>query len=401
MAATAYYLDCQSGNDANSGTSTTAAWRTIGRANQVTYQAGDQLLLKRGCSWSGPGFKAKGNGAPAAPVVLADYGTGSLPQIVGVGAHEPAVLLQNVQNWTVRNLDLTQSGQTPQAIDDAGKDTDPNSDEYMRAVVHILGLGPAGVTACGEACTVRNIRLEGLKVHDGSWDGIYSGAGYYQLGTGLYGYVDNVVAQNVESWSNHKAGIEFTSTYTKEISYHTTNVQVLGSYLHDNGGDGVVMGPVEHGLMDSNECAFNGRLRDARLGCWSWDSHDVVIQFSQSHHNMTPQTDKGARDGGGYDCDLGSEDCLIQYSWSHDNQGEGFLLMQWPIGYGYKRGYSHNIQVRYNVGERDGKKLAGGMYIFGGPTPVVIHNNTIYYEPARADASDMVCSEGAAICFDT
>ncbi len=298
VAATAYYLDCQSGNDANSGTSTTAAWRTIGRANQVTYQAGDQLLLKRGCSWSGPGFKAKGNGAPAAPVVLADYGTGSLPQIVGVGAHEPAVLLQNVQNWTVRNLDLTQSGQTPQAIDDAGKDTDPNSDEYMRAVVHILGLGPAGVTACGEACTVRNIRLEGLKVHDGSWDGIYSGAGYYQLGTGLYGYVDNVVAQNVESWSNHKAGIEFTSTYTKEISYHTTNVQVLGSYLHDNGGDGVVMGPVEHGLMDSNECAFNGRLRDARLGCWSWDSHDVVIQFSQSHHNMTPQTDKGARDGG-------------------------------------------------------------------------------------------------------
>ena len=110
--------------------------------------------------------------------------------------YEPAVLLQNVQNWTVRNLELTQHGQTPQNLDpnnDKGKDADKNSDEYMRAVVHVLGLGPANNANCGEACTVRNIRLENLLVRDGSWTGIYVSGGYYQLDTAKYGFVDNLV----------------------------------------------------------------------------------------------------------------------------------------------------------------------------------------------------------------
>lgn len=348
-AAATYYVDCAAGNDANAGTSTTTAWRTIPRANQPTYLPGDQILLKRACTWSGTGFKAKGNGSVAAPVVLADYGTGTLPVIDGVGVHEPAVLLTNVQNWTVRNLDLTQHGQTPQALDtnnEHGKDADPNSDEYMAAVLDIRGLGPVGVQNCGEACTVRNIRLENLTVHDGSWNGIYSGAGFYQLGTNTFGYVDNVVVTGVESWGHHKSGIDFTSTYHKTRIYPTTNVQVLGSYLHDNGADGVVMGPVQHGLIDGNQCSFNGRIRNARLGCWAWDSHDVVIQFSESHHNMTPLNTNRARDGGGFDLDLGIEDGVIQYSWSHDNQGEGFLLLTWPIGFGFKRGVTHNAHMR-------------------------------------------------------
>src|SRR5688572_10403448 len=103
--ATTYYLDCAAGSDTNNGTSPTTAWRSIGRANQAVYQAGDAILLKRECAWNEPGFKAQGNGTVAAPITLADYGTGAFPQIVGVGEHEPAVLLQNVQNWIVRNLD--------------------------------------------------------------------------------------------------------------------------------------------------------------------------------------------------------------------------------------------------------------------------------------------------------
>src|SRR5690349_8757929 len=130
------------------------------RANQPVYGPGDSILLKRGCSWSGAGFKAKGNGSVTSPILLADYGAPNLPLPVidGVGAHEPAVLLQNVQNWTVRNLELTQHGQTPQALDannEHGKDADQYSDEYMRAVVHVLGLGPPGVTDCGEGCAAR------------------------------------------------------------------------------------------------------------------------------------------------------------------------------------------------------------------------------------------------------
>jgi hypothetical protein len=397
-----YHVDSQSGNDGNSGLSPLSAWRTINRANQPVYAPGDSILLKRGGSWQGTGFKANGNGDAQSPIILADYGDPNLPRpiIDGVGTHEPAVLLQNVQNWIVRNLELTQHGQTPQNLDsnnEKGKDADQYSDEYMRAVVHVLGLGPPDDPDCGEPCTVRNIRLENLLVRDGSWNGIYASGGYYQLRTATYGFVDNLVIAGVESRNHHKAGVEVTCTYYKTRIYATSNVMVLDSHLHHNGGDGAMIGPIRNGLLEGNDCHHNGRIRNARLGCWTWDSENTVIQFNESHHNMTPLTDGKARDGGGFDLDLGTENGVIQYNWSHDNEGEGFLLLTWPIGFGYSRGVSHNVQMRYNIGERDGKKLAGGITVFGGVLPAVIHNNVIYYEPDRPAGTPMFNGEGGVV----
>jgi hypothetical protein len=184
LSAGTYYLDCLNGSDGNDGLSPSSAWQTMQRVNRAAFGPGDSILLKRGCTWQGTGFKANGSGSVALPIVLADYGDAQLPLPVidGVGVHEPAVLLQNVKNWIVRNLELTQHGQTPQNLDsnnDKGKDADQNSDEYMRAVVHVLGLGAQNDSNCGEACTVRNIWLENLVVRDGGWTGIYASGGYY------------------------------------------------------------------------------------------------------------------------------------------------------------------------------------------------------------------------------
>jgi len=53
--------------------------------------------------------------------------------------------------------------------------------------------------------------------------------------------------------------------------------------------------------------------------------------------------------------------------------------------------------MRYNLSERDGKKLAGGITIFGGVAPAVIYNNMIYYEPDRLAGSVMFNGEGGAV----
>jgi hypothetical protein len=112
---------------------------------------------------------------------------------------------------------------------------------------------------------------------------------------------------------------------------------------------------------------------------------------------MTPLNDGRARDGAGFDLDLGTENGMIQYNWSHDNEGEGYLLLTWPIGFGYDRGVSRNVQMRYNISERDGKKLGGGITIFGGVSPVVIYNNLVYYESARSIGTEMFNGEGGAL----
>jgi len=57
-------------------------------------------------------------------------------------------------------------------------------------------------------------------------------------------YVDKLVIMGVESRNSPKAGIEITCTYYQTRSYATSNVWVLDSHLHDNGGDGVMVGPV-------------------------------------------------------------------------------------------------------------------------------------------------------------
>jgi hypothetical protein len=57
----------------------------------------------------------------------------------------------------------------------------------------------------------------------------------------------------------------------------------------------------------------------------------------------------------------------MQYNWSHDNAGEGYLIMTPPWLACAVR--SHNIQMRYNISERDAKKLACPITIFGGVLP--------------------------------
>ncbi len=106
----------------------------------------------------------------ASPITLADYAAHTA-QIVCVGDHEAAVLLQNVQNWS----SATSISRRPTAaagINDSGK-----MSRYLRRVharvVHILGLGRRAFRTVANRVRA-NIRLENLKVHT-LVERIYSG----------------------------------------------------------------------------------------------------------------------------------------------------------------------------------------------------------------------------------
>jgi hypothetical protein len=305
-------------------------------------------------------------------------------------------VLKNVSHWTVGNLDLTQVGQKPQALDAGnvhGKDVDQDSDRYMKPVVDIRALGPKGSRGCGASCAASYISLENLIVHDGQWNGIYVGAGYANPDAGVSGHVDHLTIRDVEARGNAGAGVDTTGTFEKNTDYELTTVRVLDSYLHDNGGDGLVMGQVENGLIQGNHCAYNGRIRNARVGCWAWDSKDVTIQYNEADHNMTPLADKTASDGGGLDLDMGTVDSTMQYNWSHDNEGEGYLVAGQPLA-GYQCCVTTDATVRYNVSERDGSKNGGGITLFGESSRTSVYNNTVYYVPSRTADTQMLSGTG-------
>lgn len=75
-----FYIDCTGGSDSKSGLSKTDAWKSLRPSYDATLQPGDSLLLKRGCSWTGP-LDAKWQGTSSQPIVIGAYGTGALPKI--------------------------------------------------------------------------------------------------------------------------------------------------------------------------------------------------------------------------------------------------------------------------------------------------------------------------------
>jgi len=80
--ATSYYVDATAGNDANSGLSAGAAWKTIAKVNAATFVAGDQILFKRGEVWW-ESLVPPSSGTSGSPIVFDAYGTGEAPTITG------------------------------------------------------------------------------------------------------------------------------------------------------------------------------------------------------------------------------------------------------------------------------------------------------------------------------
>jgi len=79
-AASIYYVDSTAGKDSNSGTSTSKPWKTLAKVNSRSYQAGDQILLKKGSTWREQ-ISVPSSGASGKPILIGAYGSGSPPLI--------------------------------------------------------------------------------------------------------------------------------------------------------------------------------------------------------------------------------------------------------------------------------------------------------------------------------
>ena len=118
------------------------------------------------------------------------------------------------------------------------------------------------------------------------------------------------------------------------------------------------------GLIGTSHC-------DVPVGIWAWDSRNIIIQYNESFNNKTGAT----KDGGGFDLDGGMVNSIMQYNYSHDNDGPGYLLAQ----FSYAREHKENI-VRYNISENDCRiNRYGIIHIWGDIEDAFIYNNTIFH----------------------
>lgn len=348
VSGTVYYVDSRNGNDASTGTSPDAAWKTLDRVNATTFQPDDQILLRSSSVWRGQ-LWPKGSGTQGRPIRVGMYGGGVKPVLNGDGLVEDAVLLKNQEYWEIEDLEITNTGAT----------------RAVRRAVHLA------VENFGDA---HHIYIRSLTIHDvNGVDAPKANGGINYTSawsTKPSRFVDLRIEDN-EIYHVDRSGIfGWSDGWVRSKWYPSLGVVVRGNQLHDIGADGIVVVATDGALVENNVVGrASQRSEDYNVAIWAWSADNTIIQDNEAYGT------KGQRDGEGFDSDWNSRNTVIQYNYSHDNDG-GFLLICNEGGHdpGENAGNTGTI-IRYNVSRNDRTR---GITLAGPVKNTLIYNNTIY-----------------------
>jgi hypothetical protein len=358
-AALTYYVSPQ-GNDMQAGTTVGTAWRTIARVNTATFQPGDRVLFEGGQTFTGSIDLGSNAGTPDHPLVVGSYGRQAA--IIASGTSF-GLYANNTAGIEVRHLTFQGDGATKNTekgvnfyLDEPGTNL-----QYLRF----------------DSLDISGYRHSGISI--GSWNG-------------TSGYSD-VRITNCQSHANGECGVSsFSEDLAAHHNWYVGNCQAFdNSGLPDvtttHTGNGIVLAGIDNVMIEYCEAYHNGWLNANQsggpVGIWGYCCNNLVIQHCESHHNSSGTS----LDGGGFDLDGGCTNSTLQYNYSHDNGGAGYLLAQY-----YEAPPMHDLTVRYNVSENDGRQHNQGAITIwssgasGGINHVLIHNNTVVVTPP-ADGS--------------
>ncbi|HEX8427879.1 right-handed parallel beta-helix repeat-containing protein [Hymenobacter sp.] len=358
--ATTYYVSA-TGNDSATGTSAEQAWKTIGKVNDTPFQAGDQILFEGGSSFEGSIWvRSTAQGTAAQPLVFNSYGPNRARILSGTSY---GFYAENNGGIEVRNLEFVGSGRLTNTNSGVVFHLDLPNTRLQHVVLDNL--------------SVQGYRDRGLSI--GSWNG---SSGY-----------DQVRITNCTTSANGEAGL---GSYAQSLAAHhdwyvgyclTFDNTGRADVTNTHTGSGIVLSGVDGALIEHCEAHHNGALNanaaGGPVGIWGWNCNRLVIQHCESHHNQTGTS----RDGGGFDLDGGCTNSVLQYNYSHDNDGPGYLLTQYA-----EAPPMHDLVIRYNISENDGRRGGQGALTFwssganGGIVRASVHNNTFYLSPP-ADGS--------------
>ena len=367
-----YYLDSDSGDDKNNGTSPEQAWESLNHVNGVIFKPGDRILFKAGTRYSGQ-LKPQGSGQQEKPIIIDMYGEGDRPRIDGEGAVRQTLYLYNVEYWEISNLEITNKG----------KDRQPRRKGVF---VHIEDFG-----------TAHHIHLKNLYIHDVNGGlvkrkGAGSGISWRNEGREKKSRFDDLLIEGCHIVRCERNGITGGGYWGRDQWYPSLNVVIRKNLLEQVPGDGIVPIACDGALVEYNIMRDCTRLLpdgDAAAGIWPWSCDNTVVQFNEVSDHKAPW------DAQGFDSDWNCRNTIIQYNYSHDNEG-GFLLIcnngktKMPKSIG-----NEGTIVRYNISVNDGLRASGKhagfsptFHISGPCKNTKIYNNVIYVRKKPDDKID-------------
>ena len=367
-----YYVS-PSGNDINNGLTIATSWKTLDKVNSWQFHPGDQVLLEGSKAFTGSILlDSLDSGDEKHPISIRSYGIG---KAVIQARDDNGFYAINCSNIHLSDLVFRGTG----VGNNKGNGIHFYSNSISGSIKHIA---------------VENCQSEGFH----RYGILFSCA----EGENIKGFAEVRITHCITK-NNGEAGI---ASYGGQTSFHHHNFYIAYCKAFENkgiitqtenhSGNGIVMAGVEDLLIEYCEAYENGEWNrcdgGGPVGIWVWLCKKAVIQFCESHHNHTGST----KDGGGFDIDGGSSDCIIQYNYSHDNEGAGILLAE----YGAILPFTNNI-VRFNISQNDGRKNSyGGISIWGVDSVYKVRNSFIYNNTVYLNAASRINGTPAAIKFD-
>jgi hypothetical protein len=363
--------DGSPGGDGSSG----APWDITGLCNALysdQIAPGDTVDIQGGHSYnmtndsSGTGekmyFTSNEQGTESQPITIqSEPGTGTATLVAT--SSNPIIWIESAGGLVINNLIMTGAGNGTDGIYCQSEDGSAPSGIQINNV-EISGWAYSGLHVYippNTSSHFKDISVTNCSFHGNLVGGITIG--------GPLGSISNVTVKNCTAYSNPG----------------TSDSSELGKCT----GNGIFLGGVSGGLIEGCVAYDNGAdniCSSGPVGIWCSDSDNVVIQGNESYCNHS-----AGGDGGGFDIDGGSTNCVMQYNYSHENDAAGFLCAQYVME---TASWANNV-IRYNISQNDARANEGygGIEIAdndpgnGETAPMQncqIYNNVVYMDNAGA-----------------
>jgi hypothetical protein len=310
------HVDCSA---ARAGDGTRARpWNSLERASRARLRPGGRLLLRRATACEGT-LAPRGSGTEARRATIGAYGRGRPPRIDATG--EDAVLLKDMSYLLLQDLELTNRGDR----------------STRRRGVHLVA----------ELTVVRDLTVRRMHIHhvqgDMSKDGGGSGAIQVDVRgeprTPIQRFAGLQILYNrIEEVARSGIFLAATTDPSRPRASEpwpaaSSGVVIRGNRLSGLDGDGIVPVGTERALVERNVVSDGNRVNASPVspergpcsaGIWTFHANNTVIQHNEVF-GMNYQEGDGC-DGTGYDVDYDQDGTVVQFNYSHDNEG-GFILL--------------------------------------------------------------------------
>lgn len=365
-----YYVNSRYGNDNNSGTSESKAWKTLNKVTQEVFYPGDKILLKRNEIFKGC-LILHGSGTTDNSIELSAYGVGKMP-VIYAGKNEYAIKIMNEQGWKIENIE-TSGGEKAGIFIGCTKDS-VNLSHFRIIDCYVHNVGNDSVYTYDYSTVTGGIVVaNGMMVKDKEY--LFNHATFNDV------VMDGCTVKYIKRWTCFSISCGYAN---KGDSNYIRNCTAAYSV-----SDGIRMNGVRNSYIDNcvmYKCgAWPKKHNWGGLGAWFFGADNCTIQFCEASHIESPR-----QDGGAFDIDYWQTNSTVQYCYGHDCHGYGVSVFGAD-----PTTPTVNSLVRYNIfsnNARDtGYAYQGDIYVFtwnkGLLNGVKIYNNTSYWNPsAKAPA---------------